>query len=1610
MLFLCLAYLHAPRLFRFLACVYCILLLGGAAAPAFAGTSFGAVAVGASSGPVTVTVAFSVSGTLRTVTVVTQGTTGLDFQPSTTGGDTCAVGTTYASGQSCTVNVVFSPKGVGLRIGAVVLSDGKTPLAVAFLSGIGNGGLLNFLGGQIAIGSGLNSPAAVAVDAAGNVYIADNGNGRVVKVPVGGGTQTTISSGLNHPSGVAVDGAGDVYIADSANDRVLELPAGSGAQTTVGTGLTSAVGIAVDGAGNLYIADGSSNRVVVVPVGGGAQTTVGSGLSNPLAVAVDAVGNVYIADTGNVRVVMVPVGSGTQTTVASGLTDPTGVAVDAAGDVYITEETLNRVAVVPAAGSTQTTIGSGFNSPFAVAADGAGNVYIADTGNDRIVEVQQTALGFTLDLGTATVGGPTVANNVFFSNIGNIPVTLSNPTVTSPFTTFNSCGPSIAAGASCTVTVNFAPTAGIPSPGTTVAGTLTLTDSAPNSPQSIALTGQAIQVPTQLAFGTPPFGSIMQGGNAGTVTVKVLDSFGNLVPYSGSNVTLIVTGPSGYTQNYSMGAVGGVSTFDLSSAVLSVAGSYSYGAVSTFLTSANATEMVLTSAYAFTAQTVGVASTATTVTLAFNTTGTLGAVKVVTQGATGLDFQQSTTSGGTCAVGTTYASGQSCTVNVVFTPKGIGLRMGAVLLYDTASTPNLLATAFLSGAGNGGLLNFSAVQTTIGGLSSPGGVSVDQAGNIYSSNTSNHAVVVVPATGGKQTTIGTGLIAPEGVAVDGAGNVYIADNGTNNSNSNVFMVPAGGGPETPIASTTSARGVAVDGAGNVYIADSSGVVIKVQASGGAFAILTLAHLISPWDVAVDGAGNVYIADRGGNSVVVLPVGGGAQTTVGSGLNSPDGVAVDGAGNVYIADSGNHRVIVVPVGGGAQATVGTGLGTLSGVAVDGVGNVYIADSGNNRVVQVQQTQLPQTLNLGSVTVGGAPGTASLPFTNIGNAPLALSSAVSPNQYTESDTCSGSVAVNASCTLNLSFAPTTGSVSPGTTVSGTLTLTDNAPNSPQAISLTAAAIATPPTITTQPTSQTINSGQTANLTVAASGTSPLTYQWYQGNSGDTSHPATGGTGNAGPSYQTPPLTAITSYWVRVSNSAGSADSNTATITVITPPTITTQPISVVINSGQTATLTVAASGTSPFSYQWYQGNSGDTSHPVTTGGTGASYTTLTATTNYWVRVSNAAGSADSSTATVTVITSPTITAQPANQAITAGQKATLTVVASGTSPFTYQWYQGTSPNATAPIVGATTSSLTTPALTATTNYWVQVSNPAGSANSGTATITVITPPTITTQPISAVINSGQTATLTVAASGISPFSYQWYQGNSGDTNNLITGATGSSYTTPPLTTGANYWVRVSDSAGTADSTSQQVTVIAPTPPATFPGQSSNTQLTLPAAIPALAGTKVTLTCMISSVDGQTVSNTDPAAYGIACIFPAAVLLSTSAAQIPITIQTTGPSASASIRRNPLEFHTWYALTLPLSGFMFLGFGTFFPGAGKRRRTQWMSLLILGLLLPGATSCGGHFTPPTVNPPVSGLKVVTPPGSYYITIAVTVVPPPPGFVQYSLIVPLVVVPTSH
>ncbi len=236
---------------------------------------------------------------------------------------------------------------------------------------------------QHTIGSGFSNPNGVAVDASGNLYVADPGNNQVEEISPTG-AQTTFCSGFNAPFGIAVDALGNVYVSNPSHNEVVKISPG-GVQSVIGSNFINPFGVAVDASGNVFVADSGHNLVDKIdPLGG--QSAIGSnGLSVPIGVAVDASDNVYIADGDNGRVVKVSP-SRSQTTLASGFVSPKYVAVDTSGNVFVSDASNGEVDEISPT-DTKTILGTGFSRPQGVAVDASGNVYVADAGNHRVEEI-----------------------------------------------------------------------------------------------------------------------------------------------------------------------------------------------------------------------------------------------------------------------------------------------------------------------------------------------------------------------------------------------------------------------------------------------------------------------------------------------------------------------------------------------------------------------------------------------------------------------------------------------------------------------------------------------------------------------------------------------------------------------------------------------------------------------------------------------------------------------------------------------------------------------------------------------------------------------------------------------------------------------------------------------------------------------------------------------------------------------------------------------------------------------------------------------------------------------------------------------------------------------
>ncbi|MFE9323352.1 serine/threonine-protein kinase PknD [Nocardia sp. NPDC052278] len=293
----------------------------------------------------------------------------------------------------------LSPKTAGLlAVGAVVAVLAAVAVIVGVQRESGGGGnspaaISPAYSPQIPLPfTGVSLPTGVAADTAGNVFVTDMGNDRVVKLAAGASAPSPLPfTGLKNPQGVAVDAVGNVFVTDTSNDRVMKLAAGASAPSPLPfTGLKSPQGVAVDTAGDVYVTDQGNDRVVMLAAGGSAPTTLPfTGLKDPHGVAVDTARNVYVTELGTERVMMLAAGASAPTTLPfTGLKDPQGVAVDASGDVYVVDWDNKWVVRLAAGASAPTTLPfSGLKNPQDVAVDAANNVYVTDLGPNPVVKL-----------------------------------------------------------------------------------------------------------------------------------------------------------------------------------------------------------------------------------------------------------------------------------------------------------------------------------------------------------------------------------------------------------------------------------------------------------------------------------------------------------------------------------------------------------------------------------------------------------------------------------------------------------------------------------------------------------------------------------------------------------------------------------------------------------------------------------------------------------------------------------------------------------------------------------------------------------------------------------------------------------------------------------------------------------------------------------------------------------------------------------------------------------------------------------------------------------------------------------------------------------------------
>jgi len=572
---------------------------------------------------------------------------------------------------------------------------------------------------QFVVASGLSTPEAVATDASGNVYIADTGNNRILletATGLGGFTQSVLfSNGLSAPAGVAVDGLGDVFISDTGNKRVLmELHSGTSYTQSVVpvANLVSPQGLTVDASENLFVADSGSGSVFKIALGTGptlnfASTNVGSTSS-------DSPQTVMFSNIGNAPLSFPIPGTGTNPSVS------TSFSVSSTGSTACPTLTTSAGSAATLAAATSCTLPISF-SPVA-----SGNITGAVKATDNALNVSGTVQTITLNgtgtaasapvaslspvsiaFGNQAVSTTSAASTIVLSNTGNASLTGISVSITganpADFTQTNTCGTTLVASATCTISVIFTPTL-----VTSFMATVSVSDNASGSPQMAKLTGtgtapQAVLTPTTLAFPNTAVGSTSTSmstvlSNPGTATLNITGitvTGANTADFAISANTCGATLAAAATCMISVTFTpASAATFTASISVAdNAAGSPQTAVLSGTGTASLAPQAILTpTTLSFPNTTVGNTATSMSTVLSNSGTSTLNIAGITVTGTNSADFAITANS-----CGATLAAATTCTISVTFTPASAATFTASISVADNASgSPQ---TATLTGAG-----------------------------------------------------------------------------------------------------------------------------------------------------------------------------------------------------------------------------------------------------------------------------------------------------------------------------------------------------------------------------------------------------------------------------------------------------------------------------------------------------------------------------------------------------------------------------------------------------------------------------------------------------------------------------------------------------------------------------------------------------------------------------------------------------------------------------------------------------------------------------------------------------------------------------------------------
>lgn len=673
------------------------------------------------------------------------------------------------------------------------------------------------------------------------------------------------------------------------------------------------------------------------------------------------------------------------------------------------------------------------------------------------VSLSPASLAFT----SQEIGTTSAAQTVTLTNTGTGALTLSGVAASAPFVQTNGCGASVAAGASCTIQVSFAPTA-----TGAASGTLSLTDNASGSPQSVTLTGTGTPVPAPAVTLAPTslaFGSVAVGSTSAAQMVTLTNT--GTAPLSISSIAA----SSGFAQTNACGAtLAAGASCTISVTFSPAAASAATGTLTVTDNAAGASQAVTLlgmgtpapapslslspSSLAFGSQTVGTGSMAQAITLS-NTGNAAMSIASITAPA---GFTQTST------CGASLAAGASCTVSVSFAPTAVSAYSGNVTVNDNAAgSPHAVAVSGSGTAAPAPAVTLSANNLAFGSqnvgvASAPQSLTVSNTGTAALMLSSLTVSGDFAQTGGTCTASGS-VAASSSCSIQvsftptatGArsGTLTIADNATGSPRTVTLQ---GTGTTATVAGPTLTPSSLDFGSQAVNTASNAKTVTLANPSGSPALSIT--------GIAITGAGGAAYS----------------QT-------SDCGASLSGGASCSI------QVVFAPASAGSQAASVSVASNAAGPLAAALTGIGVAPS-----TAVLGTST-STLSFGSRTVGSTSRARMLTLSNTGTATLHFGAITVTGDFARAQGgCGATLAAHSSCSLWLTFTPT----APGTRA-GSVTIASDASNGNVTVALTGtgttattASVAVAPASLTFPTTPVGTASAALAVSLTNDGTAPLT----------------------------------------------------------------------------------------------------------------------------------------------------------------------------------------------------------------------------------------------------------------------------------------------------------------------------------------------------------------------------------------------------------------------------------------------------------------------------------------------------------------------------------------